>query len=84
VDSEPLPESGQPVGPKVDTTPAERPGPVTLEGRFGSVARLDPARHGAALWEAFKGRDDLWTYSSNGPFADEASFQSVAPSSARN
>jgi RimJ/RimL family protein N-acetyltransferase len=74
VASEPSPEIGQPVGPKVDTTPAERPGPVTLEGRFGSVVRLDPARHGAALWDAFKGRDDLWTYSSSGPFADEASF----------
>jgi RimJ/RimL family protein N-acetyltransferase len=73
--SEPHPSTGQPVGLKVDTTPAQRPGPVTLQGRFGRVERLDPVRHGAALWDAFKGRDDLWTYSSNGPFADEASFQ---------
>ena len=74
-DSEPLPETGQPVGPKVDSTPALRPGPVTLQGRFGRVERLDPVRHGAALWDAFERRDELWTFSSNGPFKDEASFQ---------
>ncbi len=70
-----LPETGQPVGPKVDAGPAALPSPVTLLGRFCAVERLDAARHGAALWDAFKGRDDLWTYSSNGPFADEASFR---------
>lgn len=75
MEAEPLPETGQPVGPKVDATPADRPGAVTLKGRFGSVSRLDAARHGAALWQAFKGRDELWTYSSNGPFADEPAFQ---------
>lgn len=74
-ETEPHPETGQPVGPRVDATPAERPGPVTLKGRFAAVERLDPARHGAALWAAFRGRDDLWTYSSSGPFADEAAFQ---------
>src|SRR5690606_29187389 len=60
MDSEPLPETGQPVGPKVDMTPAGRPGPVTLQGRFGRVERLDAKRHGAALWEAFQGRPELW------------------------
>ena len=70
-----LPETGQPIGAKVDAKPAPLPGPVTLRGRFVTVERLDAARHGKALWEAFKGRDALWTYSSNGPFADEASFQ---------
>jgi RimJ/RimL family protein N-acetyltransferase len=70
-----LPETDQPVGAKVDAKPAPLPGPVTLRGRFATVERLDPATHGKALWDAFKGRDALWTYSSNGPFADEASFQ---------
>ncbi len=74
LDSEPHPQTGQPVGLPVDPTPADRPGPVTLTGRFGRVERLDPARHGAPLWAGFKGRDELWTYSSNGPFADEGSF----------
>ena len=65
----------QPVGPPVDPTPARPPEPVTLTGRFGSVARLDPARDAADLWRAFKGRDDIWTYiSRHGPFADEATF----------
>jgi RimJ/RimL family protein N-acetyltransferase len=73
--SEPLPETGQPVGPKVDATPAARPGPVMLEGRFGRVEKLEAARHGPALWETFKGRPDLWTYSSSGPFATEESFR---------
>lgn len=61
MESEPLPETGQPVGPKVDPTPAARPGAVTLEGRFGRVERLEAERHGAALWEALQGRPDLWT-----------------------
>ena len=63
-----------PVGPLVDARPAERPGPVALAGRFGSVARLDASRHGEALWQEFKGHDWLWTYMSDGPFADRAAF----------
>jgi len=65
----------QPVGPPVDTTPARPPEPVTLSGRFGSVARLDPARDAADLWRAFKGNDHIWTYiSRHGPFSEEATF----------
>src|SRR5262249_5231347 len=65
----------QPVGPPVDPTPAQPPAPVTLTGRFGSVAQLDPARDAADLWRAFKGHNDIWTYiSRHGPFADEPSF----------
>ena len=68
-------DSKQPVGPPVDTTPARPPEPVTLSGRFGSVARLDPARDAADLWRAFKGHDYIWTYiSRHGPFSDEATF----------
>jgi RimJ/RimL family protein N-acetyltransferase len=65
----------QPVGPPVDPTPARPPEPVTLTGRFGSVAPLDPARDAADLWRAYNGHDDIWTYiSRHGPFADEATF----------
>ena len=72
--SEPHPQTGQPVGLAVDATPAERPGPVTLQGRYGRVERLD-ARHAATLWEAVKGHDALWTYMpSYGPFADAKAF----------
>jgi RimJ/RimL family protein N-acetyltransferase len=67
-------QSDQPVGPPVDTTPSLRPGPVTLSGRYGRVERLDQ-RHAAALWDAVKGRDELWTYmTTSGPFSDFATF----------
>jgi RimJ/RimL family protein N-acetyltransferase len=71
--SEPEPQTGQPVGPFVDATPARPPGPVVLEGRFGRVEKLD-VRHAAALWEAVKGDNALWTYMGYGPFADGAAF----------
>jgi RimJ/RimL family protein N-acetyltransferase len=75
VKSEPLPSTGQPVGLQVvDPTPGPRPGPVTLEGRFGRVERL-AQHHDTALWEAVKADDRLWTYmSSYGPFPDFAAF----------
>jgi RimJ/RimL family protein N-acetyltransferase len=68
--SEPHPLTGQPVGLRVDrTTPAERPGPVTLKGRYGHLEKLK-AEHAAGLWSVFAGHDRLWTYiSRDGPFA---------------
>ena len=73
--SEPLPSSGQPVGlPVADPSPAPRPGPVTLTGRFGTVERLDAARHGPTLWQAMRGHDGLWTYNAFGPFAEGGEF----------
>jgi RimJ/RimL family protein N-acetyltransferase len=72
--SEPLPETGQPVGPKVDPRPAARPGPVVLNGRHGRVERLS-ATHAVTLWEAVRGHNEIWTYmSAYGPFADFESF----------
>lgn len=72
--SEPDPHSGRPVGVKVDATPARRPGPVVLEGRFGRVEKLDADRHGAALWQALKDDNATWAYLGYGPFADAAAF----------
>jgi RimJ/RimL family protein N-acetyltransferase len=65
---------GAPIGPIVDARPAERPGPVALAGRFGSVVRLDASRHGEALWQELEGHDRLWSYMSDGPFVDRAAF----------
>jgi RimJ/RimL family protein N-acetyltransferase len=63
-----------PIGPPIDSTPAQRPGPVVLEGRHGRLEKL-AARHAAALWEAVRGHDQIWTYmSSYGPFADGNTF----------
>jgi RimJ/RimL family protein N-acetyltransferase len=73
--SEPHPITGQPVGLPVDATPAQRPGPVTREGRYGRVEKL-AARHGAGLWRAYAGHDHIWTYlAAYGPFADETAFR---------
>jgi RimJ/RimL family protein N-acetyltransferase len=72
--SEPHPATGQPIGTLVDTTPAKRPGPVTLQGRYGRLEKLRPD-HAEKLWPAFAGHDALWTYiSTAGPFADLEAF----------
>jgi len=64
-----------PVGPAIDPKGAALPGPVTLNGWFGSVARLNAARAAAPLWREIGGRDELWTYiSGHGPFAGEGTF----------
>jgi RimJ/RimL family protein N-acetyltransferase len=68
------PNTGQPIGVSVDITPAQLPGPVTLEGRYGHLEKL-AARHAVELWPAFAGRDEIWTYiSTDGPFANAEDF----------
>jgi RimJ/RimL family protein N-acetyltransferase len=73
--SEPHPRTGQPVGlPVDDPTPAPRPGPVILKGRYGRLEKLKP-EHAADLWAAFAGHDQVWTYiAADGPFATAADF----------
>jgi RimJ/RimL family protein N-acetyltransferase len=74
MNSEPLPETGQPVGRKVDSHTAPRPDPVTLQGRYGRVEKLK-AEHAADLWPLVKEDDTIWTYmSAYGPFADGGEF----------
>jgi RimJ/RimL family protein N-acetyltransferase len=63
-----------PLGPAVDSSPAPLPGAVTLKGRFGTVERLNAARHSADLWAAARGHDEIWTYLPAGPFSDAATF----------
>jgi RimJ/RimL family protein N-acetyltransferase len=63
----------QPIGPPVDSTPAKRPEPVTLAGRYGRIERL-AQHHDATLWKAVEGHDQIWTYMSYGPVADQAAF----------
>jgi RimJ/RimL family protein N-acetyltransferase len=68
------PQTGQPIGVTVDATPALRPQPVTLQGRFGRIEKLTPS-HAADLWQVFAGHDETWTYiSTDGPFADADTF----------
>lgn len=64
-----------PVGDPVDSAPAEKPGPVRLEGRYGCVEKLNADRHGRDLWNAVQGHNHIWTYmSAYGPFANEPAF----------
>jgi RimJ/RimL family protein N-acetyltransferase len=72
-ESEPEPGTGQPVGLGVDTTPAKRPQPVTLEGRHGRIEKC-LRHHSEPLWQQVRGHDALWTYMNGGPFADFAAF----------
>ena len=73
--SEPHPQTGQPVVfPVDDPTPAPRPGPVTLKGRYGRLEKLK-ADHAEDLWPVFAGHDQVWTYiGADGPFATAAEF----------
>jgi RimJ/RimL family protein N-acetyltransferase len=74
-----LPETGQPIGAKVDAAPAQLPDPVTLQGHYGRVEKLD-ARHAADLWDGVTGHDDIWTYmSAYGPFASRDEFLAWVP-----
>jgi RimJ/RimL family protein N-acetyltransferase len=81
--AQPHPGSGQPVGLPVDLGPARVPQAALLQGRFGALARLDAARHGADLWAAFGGHDRLWTYMAYGPFAGAAEFSDWLSARAR-
>jgi RimJ/RimL family protein N-acetyltransferase len=64
----------RPVGHVVDATPAERPGPVTLRGRFCRLEKLDSDRHADGLWQVLKGHENVWDYLAAGPFTDGRAF----------
>lgn len=51
------------------------PAPVTLRGRTVTLEPLNAALHAAALWEALRGHDDLWTWLPYGPFATESDLR---------
>src|SRR4051812_36114469 len=73
-----------PVGVEVDATPAPMPGAVTLKGRYGTVERLDAARHGPSLWAAMRGHDRIWTYIPAATSFDEATLQGYVAACAQN
>lgn len=59
-------------------TPARGPQPRPLQGRYVRLEPLDPARHGASLWQELQAGPDadplLWQYLRHGPFADQGAF----------
>lgn len=66
--------TARPVGPLIDTTPGQQPGPVLLQGRFGQVTKLHPTRDSMALWRVLSDHDESWPYMSYGPFSDAGAF----------
>jgi RimJ/RimL family protein N-acetyltransferase len=71
------PATARPIGPLVDSHPAQRPERVTLKGRWVTLAPLDREAHSKDLFEASSGdatREAVWDYLFNGPFADFKEF----------
>jgi RimJ/RimL family protein N-acetyltransferase len=79
-----LNDLGQPIGGPVDGwTPRPRPTATVLEGTYARLERLDPDRHGRALYDAnaLETTGANWTYLPIGPFEPyDAWLRAVAPS----
>ncbi|MEP9354305.1 GNAT family protein [Xanthobacter sp. KR7-65] len=65
-----------PLGAPVDTAPARRPEPTTLEGLHVRLVPFEAERHAASLFMLSHGpeKDALWAYLSPAPFPNEAAF----------
>lgn len=77
----------QPIGPLVDSHPARRPERVTLEGRWITLAPLNPDKHAAALYEGSNGdptRETVWTYLFDGPYRSLEEFRAAIELKARS
>jgi RimJ/RimL family protein N-acetyltransferase len=61
----------------LDWKPVQPPRPVTLRGRFVTLEPLDADRHSAAIWNAVRGRDEVWTCLSDGPYARESALHAA-------
>lgn len=49
--------------------PVAAPSPAPLRGFYVTLEPLDASRHGAALWDAVKGHNGLWTWLAGGPYS---------------
>jgi RimJ/RimL family protein N-acetyltransferase len=80
-----LNEHGQPIGAGLpDWTPRARPDQITLQGRYATLQRLDPAAHADDLFAAFATDKTgaMWTYMPNGPFPERAPFDAFVADAA--
>jgi RimJ/RimL family protein N-acetyltransferase len=57
-----------------DWKPVPPPEAVTLAGRWVTLEPLSAKKHGAAIWQAVHGHDDVWQWLADGPYASEAAF----------
>ncbi|HTJ31463.1 MAG TPA: GNAT family protein [Acidobacteriaceae bacterium] len=64
-----MPESGIDLN---EWKPVPLPEAVTLAGRWVTLEPLSAVRHGAALWQAVEGHDEIWQWLADGPYASEA------------
>jgi RimJ/RimL family protein N-acetyltransferase len=55
--------------------PVSAPAPTTLRGGYVTLEPLHAERHAAALWEAVRGQDELWTWLADGPFSTESELR---------
>ena len=77
---------GQPIGaPLPSWSPRPMPPRSAMEGRFCTVAPLDPARDAAQLFAAYaEDRDGrMWTYLPRGPYASLAEYRAYADQACR-
>ena len=65
----------QPQDNSLDWKPVPAPVPTTLRGQYVTLEPLNAERHTAAIWEAVRGHDDLWTWLAEGPFLTEAALR---------
>ena len=57
--------------------PVPPPRPVTLTGRYVTLEPLQADRHAAAVWNAVRGHDEVWTWLADGPYASEADLHAA-------
>jgi RimJ/RimL family protein N-acetyltransferase len=55
--------------------PVPPPKPVTLAGRTVTLEPLNAEKHAAALWQAIRGHDNVWTWLHESPHAEESTFR---------
>ncbi|HTZ68694.1 MAG TPA: GNAT family protein [Roseiarcus sp.] len=77
----------QPIGPLVDAHPAKRPDRVMLDGRWVTLAPLNPEKHAEALYEGSNGdaaREAVWAYLFDGPYRSLEEFRAAIEAKARS
>jgi RimJ/RimL family protein N-acetyltransferase len=57
--------------------PIQPPRPVTLRGRAVTLEPLEANRHSAALWDAVRVHDEVWTRLADGPYASESALHAA-------
>ena len=67
-------DDGRRIGLLVVPMEVHPPAEQSMGGRYVTLKPLDVRAHAAALWSAYRGFDELWTYMPHGPFAGESDY----------